>query len=52
MRTIFAVCFVALSVCVGCDVGQYLTLMELLSNDTIVQGVISICQSLIAGAIN
>ncbi len=52
MRTIVTFCVVALSVCVGCDVGEYLTALELLGNDTVVQGIISICQSLITGAIN
>ncbi len=52
MRTIVTVCVVALSVCVGCDVGQYLTLMELLSNDSIVTGVVQIISNLIAGVLS
>jgi hypothetical protein len=50
MRTIFAGCIMVLPCVCGCDVGEYLTALELLSNDSIVEAGIQIIQNIIAGS--
>jgi hypothetical protein len=51
MRKIVTLGCVVLSFVCGCDVGEYLSVMELLGNDAIITAGIKILEGLITGAI-
>ncbi len=51
MRTIFAGCIMVLPCVCGCDVGEYLSNMELLGNDAIVTAGIKILESIFTGVL-
>jgi len=52
MRKIITIGPLVVPCVVGCDAGEYLSVMELLSNDSIVTGVVQIISNLIAGVLS